>query len=79
MLQILLKSGGENMNRVHYQVTQLVNEQMKNEVKNSLGKIAGVQMVNVDMGRSSIEVGYNESADEDTIRECIEGVGCRIQ
>ncbi len=67
------------MNRVHYQVTQLVNKQMRNEVKNSLSKIAGVQMVNVDMGRSSIEVSYNESADEETIKECIEGVGCQIQ
>lgn len=67
------------MKKVHYNVTQLVNEQMKNEVKNSLGKIKGVQMINIDMGRSSVEVGYNESTNEGTIKECIEGTGCRVE
>jgi len=67
------------MKRVHYNVTGLVNEQMKTEVKNALGKVNGVQMVNIDMGRSSIEVGYSESMSEDKIKECIEQVNCIIE
>ncbi len=67
------------MQRVHYNVTRLVNEQMKNDVKNALNKIDGVQIVNVDMGRSTIEVDYNESIDEARIKESIERVGCIIK
>lgn len=67
------------MKRVHYNVTKLLNEQMKTEVKNVLDRVDGVQMVNVDLGRSSIEVGYNDSVDENIIKECIEHVGCKIQ
>jgi len=67
------------MKRVHYNVTRLLNEQMKTEVKNVLDRVDGVQMVNIDLGRSSIEVGYNDSVDEDVIKECIEHVGCKIQ
>lgn len=67
------------MKRVHYNVTRLVNEQMKNELKNGLDKVEGVQMVNIDMGRSSIEVGFNESTNENKIKACIEGAGCKIE
>lgn len=67
------------MKRVHYNVTGLVNGQMKNDVKNALDKVEGVQIVNIDMGRSTIEVGYNESAGEDSIKESIEQVGCVIK
>jgi len=67
------------MKRVHYNVTKLLNEQMKTEVKNVLDRVDGVQMVNIDLGRSSIEVGYNDSVDENVIKECIEHVGCRIE
>jgi len=67
------------MKRVHYNVTRLVNEQTKTEVKNVLDKVDGVQMVNIDLGRGSIEVGYNDSVDEDKIKECIEHVGCKIE
>lgn len=67
------------MKRVHYNVSNLVNEQMKTEVKNTLDRVDGVQMVNIDLGRSSIEVGYNESISEDRIKECIEHVGCVIK
>lgn len=67
------------MKKVHYNVTRLVNEQMKNDVKNALDKVDGVQIVNIDMGRSTIEVGYNESIDEDKIKESIEQVGCIIK
>ncbi|MDO5519439.1 MAG: heavy-metal-associated domain-containing protein [bacterium] len=67
------------MNKVHYNVTGLQNTDVKTQVKNALGKIDGISMVNVDLARSSIEVGYNGATDENTIKSCIENVGCRIQ
>lgn len=67
------------MNRVHYNVSGLQNVQVKTQVKNALGKLDGVQMVNVDFNRGSIEVGYNEFTDESEIKQCIEQVGCRIE
>jgi len=67
------------MKRVHYNVTGLKNEQMKNDIKNSLEKVDGVQMVNIDLGRSTIEVGYNEKSDEGTIKDSIEHAGCIIR
>jgi hypothetical protein len=35
-------------------------------------------MVNIDAARGSIEVGYNQSTDENSIKSCIENVGCTI-
>jgi len=67
------------MNRVHYQVNGMQNENFKNQIKNALDKIEGVQMVNVDLRRGSIEVGYNKPADENEIKECIEKTGCTIE
>jgi copper chaperone len=67
------------MNRVHYNISDLQNIQMKTQVKNALEKLDGVQMVNVDFRRGSIEVGYNEFTDESQIKHCIENVGCRIE
>ena len=67
------------MNKVHYNVSRLQNTQMKTQVKNALEELQGVNMVNIDLGRGSIEVGYNESVDENTIKRCIEQVGCKIE
>lgn len=66
------------MNKAHYNVSRLTNSQMKTQVKNVLNKLEGVQMVNVDLGKSSIEVGFDESTDENKIKQCIENVGCKI-
>lgn len=66
------------MNKVHMNVTGLQNNSVKTQVKNALDKIDGVTMVNVDMGRGSIEVGYNEATDESSIKRCIENIGCKI-
>jgi len=52
---------------------------MKTQVKNSLEKLDGVQMVNVDFQRGSIEIGYNELTDESEIKQCIEHVGWEIE
>jgi len=68
------------MERVHYTVTSgLQNTQMKTQVKNALKKIEGVQMVNVDFARGTIEVGYNEPASEQSVRQSIEQTGCIIE
>lgn len=66
------------MNRSHYYVTRLQNAQMRTQLKNSLYELEGVSMVNIDMGRGSIEVGYDESIDENAIRQCIENIGVKI-
>lgn len=67
------------MNKVHYTVTGLTNTQVRTQLKNVLGEMNGVSMVNVDLGRGSIEVGFNDPADEYEIMQSIEHVGCRIE
>lgn len=67
------------MNKIHYNISGIQNSEIKTQLKNSLGKINGISMVNIDAGSSSIQVGYNESTDENTIRSCIENVGCKIE
>lgn len=66
------------MHRVHYNVSGLLNSETKTQIKNALNKIDGVSMINVDLGESSIEVGYNDSANESTIKACIKNTGCQI-
>ncbi len=67
------------MNSVHYQVEGLKNTPVKTQVKNVLEKLDGVQRVNVDLHRSSVEVNYNSPAKESEIRACIEQAGCWIK
>jgi len=67
------------MIKSHYNVSRLLNTQMKTQVKSALNEIEGVKMVNVDLARSSIEVGYDESLNESTIKQCIENVGCKFE
>lgn len=67
------------MNRVHYNVSGLLNNSVKTQIKNVLSDIDGVKKINVDLGRSSIEVGYNDSTNENEIRDGIEHVGCRVE
>ena len=51
------------MNRVHYNISGLQNSEIKTQLKNALDKIEGISMVNIDVARDSIEVGYNQSTD----------------
>ncbi|BCJ94781.1 hypothetical protein acsn021_23500 [Anaerocolumna cellulosilytica] len=67
------------MNRLHYNVSGLLNEQIKTQVKNALNNIEGVQNVNVDLGRSTIEVGCKDTISAEVIENSIEKVGCKIQ
>lgn len=67
------------MEKIHYSVSGLINEDKKTQVKNALNKINGVNTVNVDLARGSIEVGYNSRTNPNSITNCIEHVGCKIQ
>lgn len=67
------------MNKVHYNVDRLQNTEMKTQIKNALSEIPGVKMINIDIGRGSIEVGYGDLAEESIIRQRIEQTGCKIE
>lgn len=66
------------MNQVHYEITKMENQTMKTSLKNALDKIEGVQEVNIDVGRSTVEIGFNEPADENQIKSCIERSGSSV-
>lgn len=67
------------MDRVHYNISGLVNTSTKTQIKNALDKIEGVQQVCVDLGRSSIEVAFSNEVTESEIRNCIEDTGFSIE
>lgn len=63
------------MERSHYIVDGLANENMKTQVKNALEKLDGVNNVCVDLARGSVEVIYNSPANPSEIKKCIENTG----
>ena len=65
------------MDKLHYNVSGLINTTKQTQVKNALEKIEGISKVNVDLGRSSIELNSNY-VHEQVIEDCIEHVGCHI-
>ena len=67
------------MEREHYIVDGLVNENMKTQVKNALEKIDGVSNVCVDLNRGSVEVIYNKPATQDEMKSCIENTGHNVK
>ena len=67
------------MERLHCNVYGITNENMKTQLKNSLEKVEGVNKVCVDLGRSCVEVIYNEPATESSIKNCIEDSGHTIR
>lgn len=67
------------MEREHYIVDGLINENMKTQVKNALEKIDGVSNVCVDLDRGSVEVMYNKPATQEEIRSCIQNTGHSVQ
>ena len=78
-IYIILKKGVVLMEREHYMVNGIANENMKTQIKNALEKIDGVNNVCVDMARGSVEVIYNKPATEQDIRSCIESTGHKIE
>jgi copper chaperone CopZ len=67
------------MSTVHYNVSGLLNNKVKTQVKNVLDDIEGVNKVNVDLARGSIEVKYNKATNEEEIKSGIEHVGCKVE
>lgn len=67
------------MEREHYIINGVANENMKTQIKNALEKIDGVNNVCVDMARGSVEVIYNEPATQEEIRNCIQNTGHKIK
>jgi copper chaperone len=67
------------MNSVHYDVNGLRNSQIKTQIKNVLNDLDGVQKVNIDLGRGSVEVNYHNPASEEAIRQGIAHIGCSIK
>lgn len=67
------------MNNVHYNVNGLYNIPMKTQLKNALDEMDGVQKVNVDLHRGTVEVEFNEPAVESEIKKTIENIGCKVQ
>lgn len=66
------------MERVHYKINGISNENMKTQVKNSLDKVDGVDQVCVDMARGTIEIIYTEPATEAQIKSCLQNSGHEI-
>lgn len=66
------------MNRIHYQVTGIVNSEEKTKLKNALVKLGGIQLIAIDVDRRTVEVGYSEKISEPLIRACIENTGYQI-
>ncbi len=66
------------MDKIHYTVSNLLNTECKTQVKNALDKVKGVQRVGVSLPTGVIEVEYNEPADKEQIKNCIEQTGFNI-
>ena len=67
------------MDRVHYKIEGINNQNMKTQVKNSLEKVDGVNNVCVDVERGTIEVIYSNPATENDIKSCLENAGHKIE
>ena len=78
-IYVILIKGEVLMEREHYMVNGIANENMKTQIKNALEKIDGVNNVCVDMARGSVEVIYNKPATEQEIRSCIENTEHKIE
>jgi len=63
------------MNRIVMNVSGIANAQMKTSLKNALGKIEGVQAIDVDKTLGRVEVEYNQPAGDRQIRDCVEESG----
>lgn len=67
------------MNNVHYNVNGMYNTIMKTQIKNALEEMKGVQKVNIDLQRGTVEVDFNEPAADKDIRRTIEHIGCKVE
>ncbi len=66
------------MNKVSFELSDLINSECKTQVKNALDKVEGVQKVGVSLKSGVIAIEYNEPADEEQIKDCIAKTGFTI-
>jgi len=67
------------MRTVHCNVSGLVNSESRTKLRNALDEIEGVQKIAVDVNRGTVEVQFNNPADEQAIKACIENTGYKVQ
>ena len=67
------------MNTGQFQVSGIVNQTGKTQVKNALETITGVSSVAIDLAQSTIKVGFNDPATQTDIADCIEKTGISIE
>jgi len=67
------------MDKITFNVDNLINSSVKTQVKNELKDIDGIHQVEVDLGRGQVSVEYNPPATVDAIRNSIEHAGCRVK
>lgn len=66
------------MDRIHYEVSGLINADRKTKVKKTLDKVKGVQEVEVNVAQGTVDVSFNTPATEEQIEQSIEKQGCVI-
>ena len=66
------------MDRIHYEVSGLINADRKIKVKKTLDKVKGVQEVEVNVAEGTVDVSFNSPATEEQIEQSIEKQGCVI-
>lgn len=67
------------MNKSYYIVEGLNNESTKMHLKSALENIKGVNGVCIDLGKNNLEIRYDNRADLEEIRDCIENTAHTIQ
>ncbi|EJO5347574.1 heavy-metal-associated domain-containing protein [Clostridium botulinum] len=67
------------MNNIHYNVSGIANNESKTRLINALDRVKGVQEVCVDIARGTVEVGYNDPANQMDIKNCIEHTGYKVK
>ena len=67
------------MNTMLCNVSGIRNKECKTQIKNALDKIKGVQEVGVNLTAGTVEIKYNEPANANQIKDCIEHTGFTIE
>lgn len=66
------------MNLLHYNVSGLAGSESKTKLKNALDKIKGVQDIEVNLSKGTVNIQYNPPANAGQIEQCIRNTGYYI-
>ncbi|GAA0179663.1 hypothetical protein SH2C18_24960 [Clostridium sediminicola] len=66
------------MEKIHYEVSGLINADRKTKVKKTLDNVKGVKEVEVNLAKGTVDVSFNSPATEEKIEQSIEKQGCVI-